>query len=150
MRAATPSAAVAVALLLLVCCASAVPLSVPLHEAYTQDHTQGDQCTLDEEQQAQQQHWIVRFKVYTEHANLHSQLTAQLPAHLEGAWAWVPRDNRARAYPTDFALLSISAAQQSAVHEALLRVPDVRDIHPDRCGGSACVFVLFLLASCPC
>ncbi|KAF5829056.1 membrane-bound transcription factor site-1 protease [Dunaliella salina] len=98
--------------------------------AKSQPQEAEQQCLAEEEQQLA--HWIVRFKAYDSHEHLHAYLSQGLEGLGDGAWAWVDRENLASSIPTDFALLAISSALQPALSHALLQLPLVRDMHPDR------------------
>eukprot|EP00983_Pelagomonas_calceolata_P087452 1156961-Pelagomonas_calceolata.AAC.1 len=99
-------------------------------------------CARCQFQEAQQQclaedppqlaHYIVRFKAYDTHEHLRAYLSQGLAGLGESTWAWVDRDNLASSIPTDFALLAISSELQPVLSHALLQLPLVRDMHPDR------------------
>jgi hypothetical protein len=73
---------------------------------------------------------IVRFKDYHRVDVLHAAIEERL-AH-SSHWKLLPRSNAAVDFPTDFAVVAFAAAEKAALSAALLSVPSVRDIHPDR------------------
>ena len=78
-----------------------------------------------------QEKYIVRFRSYQMASQHHQQLSATLER--EGSsWSWVARHNAAAAHPTDFAVLSIAAADFPHLSSTLMALPDVRDVHTDK------------------
>jgi hypothetical protein len=57
----------------------------------------------------------------------------QALAGVQQHWSWVERANRAvQMYPSDFALLSLSAQHMGSVQQRLRVIPGFRDVHADR------------------
>ena len=107
----------------------------PIHASLQQQQQQKQQQQDQEEectQEAEPVHWIVRLHSYENAESIKTRLHEDLPVHLRDTWEWVARDNRAQAIPTDFALLAIRPQHHSPVADALLQLPLVKDMHPDK------------------
>lgn len=57
---------------------------------------------------------------------------AQALGHLQQHWTWLDRKNKAQAYPSDFALLSVARPGVELLQQALQQVSGYKDMHPDR------------------
>eukprot|EP00892_Ulva_mutabilis_P010988 jgi/Ulvmu1/8261/UM041_0072.1 len=76
------------------------------------------------------QNHIVRLNEYRHLAQVHSSLREHL-TELEG-WKVIERSNSALAFPTDFAVISVSSSHADAVIGTLLDLSYVKDVRPDR------------------